>query len=99
MSLKWNIKKVSKENDFHVTSKIIWKTLAIDIGEITKKNVSEFMFRSMLHDSYFCNNKKESQLPKQQIEDHVVLKTNVTTKSRASFVSKLFKRFKEESHV
>lgn len=99
MSLNWNIEKVSKKNEFLVTSKIIWRALAIDIGEITKKNVSEFLFRSMLYDLYFSNNKKESHLTKQEVEDHVGLKTNVTTKSRASFVSKLFKHFKQESNV
>lgn len=86
MSLNWNISKVANSEELYqpdgdlkpITKAIVFYTMIIDMGEITKKNAQEFATRVRMHHqalgSLLSNDYK---ITLRDIERHIGLQTNV----------------------
>jgi hypothetical protein len=65
MSLNWKINKIVNKEKVcwvgdaepnymnPVTESLIWRTMSLDLGEITKKNIPEWMFRTRYYSRVF----------------------------------------------
>lgn len=96
MSLSWDITKVEDykskcwievEGEEHkqlspVTDSIIWACMAVDMQQITVKNAEEFYTRYLMFSRAIG---RESTLTLEDIEAHVGMWTNVTTRTKAQF--------------
>jgi hypothetical protein len=113
MSLDWNISEIKDhetmcfEDRIHagrkksclsaVTESIIWYTIGVGLGEITEKNIEEWMFRMKCIDLTIgalltvCEDDgpKYVAISEDTVRKHIGLKTNVTNESR----SKWWKKF------
>lgn len=74
-----------------VTNRLIWACMAVHIGKITEDNVDEFYFRLRLlqkldRPDLEYGDGTEINVTKQDVMNHIGLKTNVTTRSREYFV-------------
>jgi len=86
-----------------ITEAIIWTSMIVDLGEISKENVNEWLWR-MMFAATFCRSGKlyfdhiSNRDPnRQEIEAHIGLWTNVTTKDRTAFVNRWIKYMKTET--
>jgi hypothetical protein len=82
-----------------VTEAMVWRLMAIDIGEITEKNVSEVWFRvrmyELLSGTYAIAWNEPAttvQLTREDVENHIGLSTNVSTKSRGAWLKSRFEK-------
>jgi len=106
MSLDWNIGNIKdyttvcwvNEGEERllnpITNAIIWTTLVVDIGKITKQNIDEWIWRlayqSQLDKGKLVyENNKYRDPSRKELEDHINLSTNVTTLTRRQFVGKM----------
>lgn len=98
MSLDFNLTKIVDKSVVYdadgklrgLTEGIIWYTMVIDMGEITKKNFVEFATRVRMHHQalgpLLSNN---YQVTPRDIERHIGLKTNVPERTKKYFAGKL----------
>lgn len=102
MSLNWNLSKIANHETLAWTKDgtmnprteaLIWSTLALDMGEISAKNVDEFWHRLDLYQHAVGPLMENAQGPVYFTRDDVVahtgLKVNVTTKSRSAWHTRL----------
>ena len=78
-----------------VTNAVIWNTMFVDIGAITEQNVDEFWYRTRLLQlisgaELRGTDGTEAFLTRQDIRDHVGLRTNVITKTRMQWIKGRF---------
>jgi hypothetical protein len=105
MSLNWNLKdivdfeKVCWQEDKSInpiTEGLVFRTMAVSLGEITEKNANEFWERSFMA-SIALGRMPISSFTEEygltlrdytleEITRHIGLKTNVSNKSRAGFM-------------
>ena len=99
MSLSWDITKVEDykskcwievEGEEHkqlnpVTDAIIWACMAVDMQQITAKNAEEFYTRYLMFSRAIGRDERERWLTLEDIEAHVGMWTNVTTRTKAQF--------------
>ena len=84
-----------KEQQWHpVTNALIWKTMAVDLGEITEENIDEWVWRvqflQALDGAEFGDGESgEAFIVRKDLEDHIGLSTNVSNRTRQQFLSKL----------
>jgi hypothetical protein len=80
------------------TEALIWGSLAVEMSEITKKNAEEFFLRlrmwetavgNFLVSEIDGNAIKKRLITFADVVRHIGLKTNVSDKTRASFVKKI----------
>lgn len=112
MSLNWSVAKVKdwetitkspwdKEKINPVTEALIWKTMAVDLGEISERNVDEFWFRvrllQMLDGPELQYEDGGVYLTKEDIVAHIGLVSNVIDLPRTKWLNKVLSgyRFKE----
>lgn len=94
MSLNWNLSKIANHETLAWdeagtlkprTEALIWSTMAIDMGEITAKNVNEFWRRLDLYQhevgALLGNANGDIFFTRDDVVAHIGLKTNVTEKS------------------
>lgn len=93
MSLDWNVEKCTFDRDLEKqtgnANRLIWQTLAVDLGSITEKNLSEWVFRCAvikilnkgIYDSF-------NPVTEDFLRPYIGLYTNVSTTSRAKFMNK-----------
>jgi hypothetical protein len=79
-----------------VTNQLIWLTLTLAVGTITEKSIDEFWWRMRFIQrldgpnlSYIDekNEQIDIYITKQDLRDHLGLRTNVTTMTRAKWFS------------
>jgi hypothetical protein len=109
MSLNWNISKIAdhksvclRENENgdgsclkELTNNLIWMTIAVDLGEITAKNVDEWKFRlnciALVYDE-----KWQTEITREDIAQHIGLSTNVSSTTRKQFIAKMARALESE---
>jgi hypothetical protein len=108
MSLNWNLTRIRNrdvvcwERDEHgynnisgVTHTIIFATMAVDLGEISAKNVDEWLMRLQCLGRVYSD-EGWSSITRQQLTDHIGLSTNVSNKTRKQFLSKMSQALERE---
>jgi len=92
MSLNWDVTNtttdVTTEAEYPITDKLVWSTIAIDLGDITSSNVNYFYARlrvweTMVHDSDGLFTTFE------QVSKRIGLRTNVANKPVTAFFKKM----------
>jgi hypothetical protein len=83
-----------------VTDTLIWKTMSIDLGEITEANLDEWWFRVRLLQLLDGGPELHGgigsfYLTRQDIDDHIGLSTNVSDKSRAEWLKRVLKKLSD----
>jgi hypothetical protein len=109
MSLNWNLTKIAnhKTTCFKtdssgdevmrgITHTLILTTMAVDLGEITAKNVDEWLVRLQCIARVYSD-EGWSSITRQQLTDHIGLSTNVfPNKTRKQFMTKMAKALERE---
>ena len=106
MSLTWSITAVKDFGQLHqthedgsyelgpTTERLIFLTMQVDLGEITEKNLDEWIFRLALMKKVGWTPRTE--IVRADLERHVGLKTNVHSTTRAQFRTKVIKNLELE---
>jgi hypothetical protein len=90
-----------------ITDVLIWITIAVDLGNITEKNVNEFYWRLRFREMFLnyktlnVTNKKGKVIRNfnpslSDIRQHIGLQTNVSNKTRAQFLANMRFIMKEQ---
>jgi hypothetical protein len=105
MSLNWDISKVRNNNEVckinvgtaeqrlnPVTEGLIYATLTVGLGEITEKNVDEWMLRlgftDRLHGTLLKKDRQDRPFTREEVVAHIGLRTNVSKETRAKFIKR-----------
>lgn len=101
MSLNWNLSKIAntesvcwrkdssgEETMRGITHTLIFATIAVDLGEITAKNVDEWLFRMQCIARVY-NDEGWANITREQLTDHIGLSTNVSNRTRKQFMGKM----------
>lgn len=93
MSLDWNVSECTfdRNSEVHIANaeRLIWQTMAVDLGSITEKNLSEWVFRCAVIN--ILNNRINDSfgpVTEKFLRTYIGLRTNVSTTSRAKFMNK-----------
>ena len=97
MALNWNIEKVAadytQDDVWVVTETLIWSTMIIELGEITKSNWREFYSRiyayETINGSWIRRGAEQRPITPEDVYSHIGLHTNVGDISKAKWKSKL----------
>ena len=77
-----------------VTNALIFSTISVGLGEITDKNIDEFVARyrimEQLQGPFITKNGKPYHLTDEELVAHIGLRTNVTNETRAQWARRLF---------
>ncbi len=93
--------KLADDTDF-----LVWATMVVDLGSITKTNWPEWAFRLQVlkqcqyplsHTYSKDGGTSEYWLTIQQIKDHIGMGTNVTTLPRGKWLRKILKRIENDA--
>jgi hypothetical protein len=91
MSLDWDVSECTFDRNFERQTanaeNLIWKTMAVDLGSITEKNLSEWVFRCAVL-NILNNDIKFDPVTEDFLRPYIGLYTNVSTTSRAKFMNK-----------
>jgi len=71
------------------TYHLIWATMAVDLGKITKENVKEWMVRLKFLSIVDSENGIWDTISEEVVTLHIGLSTNVSTTTRAAFKKKI----------
>lgn len=82
-----------------VTETIIWMSLAVDLNEITKNNVDEWVFRMNLLNALPKGSVGRLQgdlgsflVNRLDIVNHIGMKTNAANRTRAAWLARIFRK-------
>ena len=108
MSLNWNLSKIANTETTcwrkdssgdevmrGITHTLIFSTMAVDLGEISAKNVEEWLVRLQCIGRVYSD-EGWSSITRQDLTDHIGLSTNVSNKTRKQFLSKMSKALERE---
>lgn len=93
--------KLADDTDF-----LVWATMVVDLGSITKTNWPEWAFRLQVlkqcryplsHEYSKEGGTLEYWVTIQQIKDHIGMGTNVTTLPRGKWLRKILKRIENDA--
>ena len=91
MSLDWDVSECTFDRDSERQTgnaeNLIWKTMAVDLGSITEKNLSEWVFRCAVI-NILNTDIKSHPVTEDFLRPYIGLYTNVSTTSRAKFMNK-----------
>lgn len=106
MSLNWSVAKVLDYETLHrdtyqsaLTKHLVWCSYSIDLGEITQKNVDEWLIRIAMWEKV-CDGGITTfpgKVTKTDLLRRVGLTTNVVTRSKAYFDKKCMKVLRERT--
>lgn len=87
-----------------VTDTLIWMALAVDLGKITEDNIDEWCFRVGLINRItgrpnLSGGLGDYTLTRKDIENHIGMSTNVTTRSRSAWLTRIFKPGSMDSNM
>lgn len=68
-----------------LTHTLIWNTMTVGLGEVTEKNLDEWMYRLCIMDRVYP---REMKITRQDLVNHIGLRTNASTFTRAAFKKK-----------
>ena len=100
MSLDWDMTKVKDFEALHkeadqsvVTDILVWGSLSLDIGEITEKNIDEWLFRMKAFERVAGQGQgikdgKSFNPSREDLTRRIGMRTNVCTKTRKQFLKK-----------
>ena len=104
MSLDWNVGKVKDFDKWGwvkdeageevlnpLTDRLIWATMAVELGDITEKNADEFYIRLQTL-GYRFGSKGYATITREDVRKHIGLKTNVSNETRKSWLRERMKR-------
>lgn len=94
-STKCNPPEPADDNDFNGRECMIWGSIAVDMGEITEKNVGEWMFRLRFLERIGQGISTVS-IPESVVRRWVGLKMNVFTETRKKWMKKRMERLEEQ---
>lgn len=93
MSLDWDVSECTFDRDSERQTgnaeRLIWQTLAVDLGSIKEKNLSEWVFRMAV--LKILNNRINDSfgpVTEEFLRPYIGLCTNVSTTTRAKFMNK-----------
>ena len=108
MSLNWNLTKIANHETTcfktdssgdevmrGITHTLIFATMAVDLGEISAKNVDEWLVRLQCIGRVYAD-EGWSSITRQNLTDHIGLNTNVSNKTRKQFLAKMGKALERE---
>jgi hypothetical protein len=109
MSLNYDLTKIKDFKQLYVceeneqeetqldstTERIIFLAMEVDLGEITEKNVDEWLVR--LEMMRMVGWAPRTPITRADIERHIGLRTNVAPKSRSQYKTKLAKHIEREA--
>lgn len=77
-----------------VTDRLIWWTMALGLNRIEESNLAEWYFRTAFLQKidgpeFQYNDGRKVYLTKQDIKNHIGLRTNVTTETRAAWLKRV----------
>ena len=91
MSLNWSVEKCTFDRNYERQTanaeNLIWKTMAVDLGSITEKNLSEWVFRCAVI-NILDTEIKFGPVTEDFLRPYIGLCTNVSTTTRAKFMNK-----------
>jgi hypothetical protein len=111
MALNWNLSKIANNDAVcfsytdgdngprrlrQITENLIWATIAVDLGEITAKNVDEWRFRLNCIALVYAD-ASWAEITREDIAKHIGLSTNVSSRTRKQFVAKMAKALEREA--
>jgi hypothetical protein len=83
-----------------VTEVIIWRCMAVGLGEITEENVEEFYLRSKIVDTLFGEalimHGEKASLSLEQLRQHIGLTTNVGNEKYNPWLKRQMERYRED---
>lgn len=95
MALNWNVencknyKQLIEEPNWVITNALIWATMAVRLGEITKHNVDEFHRRLNLiekkNGTFLSQGGQPLFIPKTEVKKRIGLHTNVGNSTAREF--------------
>lgn len=98
MALNWSIKKcknwkqLTEDKAWPLTDRMIWATMYVDIGSITKANHEEFYRRLHIVEqqdgAFLMRGGKESYITLADVKRYIGLETNVGKSSKKEFAAK-----------
>jgi hypothetical protein len=102
MSLNWNLSKIANKDTVcftttpdgerqlrGLTERLIWTTMSVSLGEITAKNVEEWVFRLHCVGRVYGDDSLTT-ITRDQIAQHIGLTTNVfPNKTRKQFLARM----------
>lgn len=103
MSLDWNTTKVKDydklktDEEWPITEAIIWMTMSLDIGDITEKNIPEWLFRIRIFTrvsdghGFGIKDGKPWNPSEEDLRKRIGLTTNVGTRTRKQYLAKVMK--------
>lgn len=71
------------------TYQLIWATMAVDLGKITKENIKEWMVRLKILSIVDSENGIWDTISEEVVTIHIGLSTNVSSTTRAQFKKKI----------
>jgi hypothetical protein len=98
MALEWNLTKIKDSDNIcwqkdketgeelmsQLTNALIWATMIVSLGEITKRNIDEWLFRL----EYLREVNQDpftAHVSREDLEKHIGLYTNASQRTRAQF--------------
>lgn len=109
MALNWNLSKIANKDTVcfsdhgdgesrlsGLTHNLIWATIAVDLGEITAKNVDEWRFRLNCI-ALVYGDPSWAEITREDIAAHIGLSTNVSSRTRKQFVAKMATALEREA--
>ena len=77
-----------------VTDRLIWESLAVDLGSITEENIDEWLYRMEINRAFsdyadleFGDGTK-IWITREDLENHIGMTTNVTTLTRLKWIKR-----------
>jgi len=68
-----------------LTHALVWDTMVIGLGEVTEKNIDEWMYRLYIMDRAYP---RDVKITRQDLVNHIGLRANASTLTRAAFKKK-----------
>lgn len=106
MPLNYDLRKVKADwkNDdvWPITNSLIWGTMSVGMGEITKKNWQEFYTRchmiETIHGNWLIDSDgKPRYITPNDIQSHIGLYTNASTLTKAAFKTSIDRRLRQQA--
>lgn len=106
MSLSFDLSKINdyrnvcytEKKDLHpITDAIAWYTMAFGLGELTEKNLAEWLVRLDLYDRMFGSLLTDGHITEDDLRKHFGLRSNVNNETRKSWCKQMADRFCCES--
>lgn len=100
MSLIWKVKNCLNlesrtDADYVTQDALVWLTMSVGLGEITKKNVCEFYFRTRVYEGLFgarrCYGGKYKYFSFPEIVRFIGLCTNASDMTRKQFIDRMWR--------